>query len=80
MAQRLAAATAGVPGVRVAYPVQANAVFVALPTAVNERLLEDYRFYTWDEQTGVVRLMCSWQTTPEDVDAFAATLRKAATG
>jgi len=78
MAQRLAAAAAVVSGVRLAYAVQANAVFVALPAAVTERLLEDYRFYTWDEQTGVVRLMCSWQTTPEDVDTFAAALRRAA--
>lgn len=81
LAQRLAAAAAGVLGVRVAYPMQANAVFVALPAAVTKRLLEDYRFYTWDEQTGVVRWMCSWQTTPEDVDRLAAALRDAvATG
>jgi threonine aldolase len=77
MAQRLAAAAAGVPGVRVAYPVQANAVFVALPAGVSERLLEDYRFYTWDEQAGVVRWMCSWQTTADDVDRLAAALRRA---
>jgi len=78
MAQRLAAAAAGAPGVRVAYPVQANAVFVALPAAVTERLREAYRFYTWDEQAGVVRWMCSWQTTLEDVDRLAAALRQAA--
>jgi threonine aldolase len=77
MAQRLAEAAAGVPGVRVAYPAQANAVFAALPAAVTERLLEDYRFYTWDEQAGVVRWMCSWQTTAEDVDELAAALRRA---
>lgn len=77
MARRLAAAVAGIPGARVAYPVQANAVFVALPAAVRDRLLEDYRFYTWDEQTGVVRWMCSWQTTPEDIDRLAAALREA---
>ena len=76
MAQRLAAAAAGVPGVRVAYPVQANAVFVALPAAVTERLLEEYRFYTWDEQAGVVRWMCSWQTTADDVDRLVAALRR----
>ena len=78
MARRLAAAAAEVPGVRVAYPVQANAVFVALPAAVTERLLEDYRFYTWDEKAGVGRWMCSWQTTSEDVDRLAAALRRAA--
>jgi threonine aldolase len=26
----------------------------------------------WDETTGEVRWMCSWDTSPEDVDAFAA--------
>ena len=65
------------PASRIAYPVQANAVFVALPAAVTERLREDYRFYTWDEQAGVVRWMCSWQTTPDDVDALVGALREA---
>jgi threonine aldolase len=37
MAQRLADAAAQVPEVRVAYPVEANAVFVALPPAATER-------------------------------------------
>ena len=77
VARRLAAAVAGIPGARVAYPVQANAVFVVLPAAVRDRLLEDYRFYTWDEQTGVVRWMCSWQTTPDDIDRLAGALREA---
>jgi threonine aldolase len=78
MAQRLGAGIAGLPGVTLAYPVEANAVFAALPAAVAERLLETYRFYVWDEATGVVRLMCSWQTTPDDVDRFIAAVREAA--
>ena len=32
--------------------------------AVIERLHERYHFYVWDEDGGVVRLMCAWQTTP----------------
>jgi threonine aldolase len=78
MARRLADAVAGVPGVRLAYPVEANAVFAALPAAVTECLRQRYHFYVWDEGTGVVRLMCSWQTTPDDVDGFAEALREAA--
>jgi threonine aldolase len=77
LARRLADGIAGLPGVRLAYPVQANAVFVALPPAVTARLLETYRFYVWDESTGVVRLMCSWQTTAEDVDTLVAAIRDA---
>lgn len=80
MARRLGDAAAAVPGVELAYPVQANAVFAALPAAAIDRLHERYHFYVWDEPTGVVRLMCSWQTTSGDVDALAAALRDAVAG
>jgi threonine aldolase len=77
MARRLGDAVAAVPGVSLAYPIQANAVFAALPAAVIERLHERYHFYVWDEGAGVVRWMCSWQTSPDDVDALAGALRDA---
>ena len=80
MARRLGDAVAGTAGAHLAYPVQANAVFAALPAAAIRRLHERYHFYVWDEGAGVVRLMCSWQTTPDDVDALAAALREAAEG
>ena len=31
-------------------------------------------FYVWDEDAGTVRLMCSWDTTVEDVDELATAL------
>ena len=77
MARRLGDAVAAVPGVRIAYPLQANAVFAALPRPVIERLHERYHFYVWDEAAGIVRWMCSWQTTTGDVDALAGALREA---
>jgi threonine aldolase len=77
MARRLGDAVAAAPDVTLAYPVQANAVFAALPAAVIERLHERYHFYVWDEEAGVVRWMCSWQTTPADVDELVAALREA---
>lgn len=80
MARRLGDAVSAVPGVRLAYPVQANAVFASLPTAALDRLHERYHFYVWDETSGVVRLMCSWQTTPDDVDTLVAVLRDAVGG
>jgi threonine aldolase len=80
MARRLGAAVAATPGVTLAYPVQANAVFAALPAPVIERLHERYHFYVWDEDAGVVRWMCSWQTSAEDVDTLAAALRQAMAG
>jgi threonine aldolase len=80
MAQRLAAAVAGLPGVRITQSVDANAVFAVLPAAATAALQEEFHFYTWDETSGEVRWMCSWDTTAQDVDRFAAAVRTACGG
>ncbi|MBA9004899.1 threonine aldolase family protein [Thermomonospora cellulosilytica] len=80
MARRLAEAVGKVPGVRITRPVEANAVFAVIPRDVADRLRKRFRFYTWDEHTGEVRWMCSFDTTEEDVDAFAAALAEEMTG
>ncbi len=77
MARRLAAGVRDVAGVRITQPVEANVVFAILDPAVTERLQQDWPFYVWDEGTGEVRWMAAWDTTPEDVDAFAAAVRAA---
>jgi threonine aldolase len=74
MARRLEAAVRTVEGITVLRPVQANAVFAILPREVSERLQKRYRFYFWDEATGEVRWMCSFDTTEADVDGFAAAI------
>jgi threonine aldolase len=80
MARRLAAAVATVDGVEITQRVQANAVFAMVPPGVAAALQERWRFYVWDENTGEVRWMCSWDTTPEDVDVFAADVAAAVGG
>jgi threonine aldolase len=77
MAARLAAALADVDGVEITQRVQANAVFAVAPRAATAELQERWHFYVWDERTGEVRWMCSWDTTEEDVDAFVADVRQA---
>src|SRR5690606_14303404 len=77
MATRLAAAVSGVPQVRITRPTEANAVFATVRPDVAARLRERFAFHTWDEATGEVRWMCSWDTTPQDVDGFAAAVRRA---
>ncbi|WP_396446877.1 threonine aldolase family protein [Actinomadura sp.] len=74
MAARLEAAARAVPGVRITQDVQANTVFALIPKDVADRLRKRFPFYTWDESTGEVRWVCSFDTTEEDVDAFAAAL------
>ena len=58
--------------------VEANAVFAVLPADAADRLRKRFRFYNWDEQVGggrvEVRWMCAFDTTEEDVDAFAQAL------
>jgi threonine aldolase len=74
MAARLAGHLDAVPAVEITQPVQANAVFAVVPPAAAEAVRPTWPFYTWDETTGEVRLMCSWDTTAEEVDDFAAAL------
>jgi threonine aldolase len=74
MATRLAAGVSSIPGVSITQPVQANAVFAVLPTAVTERLQEDFHFYVWNHHTGEVRWMCAWDTTEADIDTFVAAI------
>jgi threonine aldolase len=80
MARKLAELIEPIDGVELAYPVEANAVFVALPGPAIEplrgELPGDSPFYVWDEERGVVRLMCSWDTTPEDVEAAGASFER----
>lgn len=78
MAQQLAQRVAQIPGVKVSRPVEANAVFAILPPALADAVRPDFPFYTWDEATGEVRWMCSWDTTEADVSGFASALEQAA--
>jgi threonine aldolase len=84
MARRLRGAVDPTPGVEATQPTETNAVFARLPGAAIDRLRSDLPgelpFYIWDERTGEVRWMTSWDTTEDDVDRFAAALRHAAVG
>lgn len=74
MARRLAEGVSRVPGVTLAYPTEANGVFAVLPPAVTASVQEVYPFYVWDESTGVVRWMASFDTTEDDVDGLVSTV------
>ena len=81
MARRLADAITAIDGVELAHPVEANGVFANLPAAPIDRLRDALPaampFYVWDETAGTVRLMCSWDTTAEDIDELAGALDSA---
>jgi threonine aldolase len=80
MAARLESAVKDLPGVKLLFPRQANAVFAELPLPAIEALKEKgWVFYTFIGAGGC-RFMCSWDTQPEDVDGLAADLRAALAG
>jgi threonine aldolase len=74
MARRLAGRLASVPGVELAYPSEANGVFATLPARAIAPLQARRRFYVWDEEALIVRWMAAFDTTEDDVDAFAAAI------
>jgi threonine aldolase len=77
MAQALAAGLRDVPRVEITQPVESNAVFAVLPPGAAARVRERFFFYVWNEQTSEVRLMCSFDTTEEDVTELASAVREA---
>lgn len=61
--------------VKITREVRANGVFAILPAEIIEKLREKYYFHIWDSSTNEVRLMCSWDTTEEDINGFISLLR-----
>jgi threonine aldolase len=57
--------------VKVVYKVEANGVFAKIPRRALAKLQKRYFFYVWNEQQSVVRWMCSFDTTEQDVKQFA---------
>lgn len=77
MAARLADLLRAIPGVRLCLEPEVNAVFVHLPKPVAAALeARGWHFHVFIGDDGY-RLMCSWDTRDEDLQAFARDLRAA---
>jgi threonine aldolase len=81
MAVLLANHVAALDAAEIVHPVEANGLFVRLPKPAIAALLEDlpgeHPFYVWDERAGIVRWMCSWDTTAGDVEELVAAAARA---
>ncbi len=62
-------------GIKLTQNVQGNEIFFILEKSKVERLLQRYFFYPWDEAKDEMRLVCSWDTTEEDVKEFVNYLK-----
>jgi threonine aldolase len=77
MAQLLAGELAGIKGVAITQQVQANEVFVTLPSEIIPKLQESWAFHVWNEATSEARLITSFDTEESDIADFAALVREA---
>jgi threonine aldolase len=77
MAQLLAGELAGINGVSLTHPVQANEVFAIIPREIVAGLQERWPFHVWQEATSEARLITSFDTDESDIADFAALIREA---
>jgi threonine aldolase len=80
MARVLEAEVRKIPKVRVVWKVEANGVFAQIPEPAIAKIKERYFFYPWIEEECIVRWMCSFDTTEEDVREFVKVVAEAVKG
>ncbi len=66
--------------IKITQPVDTNAVFATIPFEWNEPLKKVMPFYVWDESINEVRWMCSFDTQPEQIDAFVRKIEELSRG
>ncbi|MFA8300813.1 MAG: low specificity L-threonine aldolase [Hyphomicrobiales bacterium] len=76
MAQLLAGELSKIEGFTITEEVQANGVFVSLPKDIIASLQEVSYFHMWREENNEVRLMCSFDTTEQDIYGFVDAAKK----
>jgi threonine aldolase len=65
------------PEIRFTQQPQTNALFLTMPRPVIDALSKDWFFYFWSEARNEIRLVCSFDTTKDDVLSFLSDVEKA---
>ena len=77
MARLLEAELRRIPQIRIVWKVEANGVFAQIPRQAVQKIKDRYFFYMWIEEESIVRWMCSFDTTEEDIMDFAKVVAEA---
>jgi threonine aldolase len=80
MARVLEAEIRKIPQARIVWKVESNGVFAQIPQPAIEKIKQRYFFYPWIEEENIVRWMCSFDTTEQDVRDFVAVVAEAVKG
>lgn len=75
MAKKLEAEIKLIPKVVITQPVEVNSIYCLMPKKVTEELQSEFPFYVWNEITGEVRLMTSWDTEEAEIKSFSMKLK-----
>lgn len=76
MASLLAVALQKIPNIRITQSVDANGIFAIFPPAIIPALQTNHFFYVWNDKTSEVRLMCSFDTTEDDINDFIRNIQE----
>ena len=77
MAARLSDGLAKLPGLSLAYPTQANEVFVRIPADIADKVRAEGFDVNEDELDGTAaRFVAAWNTEPEEVDLLLGAISK----
>lgn len=74
-AQKLLSSIKEVKGITITQKVESNSIFFILPKDITDKLRERYFFYDWDVSRNEMRLVCSWDTTDDDIISFTNYLK-----
>lgn len=74
-AQKLLSSIKEVKGITITQKVESNSIFFILSKDITDKLRERYFFYDWDVSRNEMRLVCSWDTTDDDIISFTNYLK-----
>ncbi len=77
MAKFLEAEIRKIPQIKIVWKVEANGVFAQIPKHAIEKIQQQFFFYPWIEDENIVRWMCSFDTTEDDVREFVQCVAEA---
>lgn len=70
----------GIAGVRIAHPVETNAVFLIMSPELHAKMQQHAYFYYWNDLKKEVRLVFSFDNTTEEITHFVKLLKQYANG
>lgn len=75
LAQYFVQQIAGISSLQITHPVETNAVFVRMPTALYQHLQIIASFYLWNEEKNESRFIFSFNNTMEEIDRLVCHLK-----